>query len=339
MQDIIRTALIGCGGISTLHMRAIEALEDVEIAYFCDTDIQAAGQRAAQYGQGEVVEDYRRVLADPTVRAVHIATPHHLHAGMALEALASGRYVLCEKPMAISIADARAMVAADNGKRLGIVFQNRYNDATIAAKKLLDSGELGTIQGIRASVTWERGADYYALAEWRGRWDQEGGGSLINQAIHTVDLMYYLGGPFAKIKGSISTDVLQGIVEVEDNSHATIQYQNGTMGLLHTSNSFGISPSPEVLIYCEKGLLALQSERLTLMVDDKITLLCDALKAVDGEGKACYGLSHSILIREFYKSIRADAPLFVDAAQGYPAIWAVLGIYASSREDRWIEFA
>ncbi len=337
MGRIIQAGVIGCGGISATHLRALMGIEGVRVAAFCDTARDRAERRAAEYGGGDVYEDYRDVLARDDIDAVHVLTPHHLHGEMCLAALARGKYTLCEKPMAIRLDEARAMRAADTDHRLGVIFQNRYNASATAAKKLLDSGEMGKIIAARATVAWLRDAAYYAGADWRGKWATEGGGSLINQSIHTVDLLYYLCGPFARVKGKISTDLLQGVIEVEDNCHAVIQFTGGFVGLLHTSNNFGFSDMPEILIYCENGLLTLHGETLTLTRDGAVTVLSDA-RARDNGAKAVYGNSHAIQIAEFYKSIRNKAPIWIDGNEGYPAIWAVLGVYESSRTDQWVEF-
>lgn len=338
MDRTIRTAFIGCGGISATHLRSVQQIPDVKIVAFCDIVPERAERRAQENGGGAVYTDYRQMLASEELDAVHIQTPHYLHAEMTIAALEAGLYVLCEKPMAIHIEDAQAVLAADKNHKLSMVFQNRYNPATIEAKRILDSGELGAFVTARATVAWSRDAGYYASGDWRGTWAEEGGGTLINQSIHTVDLVYYLCGPFAKIKGSISTDLLQGDIEVEDNSHAVIQFAGGQLGLLHTSNNFGFTELPQILIYCEKGLLTLQGDMLTLMQDRKITVLFDQ-KTADTGGKACYGNSHDIQIAEFYNSIREGTPIWLDGAEGYPAVWAVLGIYESSRTDQWVTFA
>lgn len=337
MDRIIKTGFIGCGGISATHLRSVQKIPGVEIVAFCDNVPERAERRAQEYGSGKVYTDYREMLAQEELDAVHIQTPHYLHAEMTIAALEAGLYVLCEKPMAIHIEDARAVLNADKDHKLGMVFQNRYNPATVMAKRMLDSGELGAFKTVRATVAWSRDAQYYAADEWRGTWAEEGGGTLINQSIHTVDLVYYLCGAFAKIKGSISTDLLQGAIEVEDNSHAVIQFAGGQLGLLHTSNNFGFTELPQILIYCEDGLLTMQGDMLTLTKDRKITVLYDQ-QSEDNGSKACYGNSHDIQIAAFYDNIRQGTPIWLDGREGYPAVWAVLGIYESSRTDKWVEF-
>lgn len=336
MERQLGIGIIGCGNISATHLKVLSTMQDVKLVAMCDSKPERAQAAAARYG-AVAVEDWRALLRRPDVDVVHVLTPHYLHAEMALETLKAGKYVLCEKPMATRVADAKAMIAADpTGLRMGIIFQNRYNQSAVRAKQMLEDGTLGKIVTSKASVTWFRDAAYYS-DDWHGRWDTEGGGSLINQAIHTVDMMYYLGGPFASIKGSITTDLLQGVIEVEENSHAVIRYKNGTVGLLHTSNSYGFSEVPEVVVACEKGTLCMRGDLLLLRQDDQETVLVEP-ELLDNGTKAVYGNGHVAQIQDFYRCVRSGTPYWLNASEAFPAIWAVLSIYQSSESGQWVPF-
>jgi len=338
MSHIIRAGLIGCGGISRLHLEAVQTLSDVKFVAFCDIDLARAQHHAEQNGGGDVYTAYHDLLSREDLDVVHIATPHYLHTEMSLAALKAGLYVLCEKPMAITMEDARTLLQADTQKKLGVVFQNRFNESTVIAKRMLDGGELGAFRTARATVAWSRDAAYYAQADWRAKWATAGGGTLINQSIHTVDLLHYLCGAFSRIKGSITTDLLQDVIEVEENSHAVIQFAGGQTGLIHTSNSFGLTELPEILIYCEKGHLLLQGESLILIQDGQRTVLHDQTTQ-ETTGKACYGNGHTKQITAFYENVQNNAPISLGAQQAFPATWAVLGIYESSRTNQWVPYS
>ncbi|HML47998.1 MAG TPA: Gfo/Idh/MocA family oxidoreductase [Clostridia bacterium] len=336
MESRLGVGIIGCGNISATHLKVLSEMSDVKLVAMCDNKPERAQAAAARYGAA-AVEDWKSLIQRPDVDVIHVLTPHYLHAEMALEALKAGKFVLCEKPMATRVADARAMIEADpTGLRLGIIFQNRYNQSAVRAKEMLEAGALGRIVTLKASVTWFRDAAYYG-DDWHGRWATEGGGSLINQAIHTVDMLYYLGGPFAAIKGSITTDLLQGVIEVEENSHAVIRYQNGAVGLLHTSNSYGISEVPEVVVVCEKGTLCMRGDLLILREEDKETVLVEP-ETMDNGTKAVYGNGHVAQIPDFYRCIRSGTPYWLNATEAFPAIWAVLSIYRSSECGQWVSF-
>lgn len=339
MSEVLNIGIIGCGGISATHLRAIASLPDARPVAFCDTVLEKAENRRAEFADADaaVYEDYHDLLANPAVDIVHIATPHYLHAQMVLDALKAGKYVLCEKPMAIHKEDAKAMIEADKDGRLAIVFQNRYNPSTVKAKEIIKNNTLGKLLTIQANVLWKRDAKYYALGEWRGKWATEGGGSLINQAIHTIDLMYYLGGPFAKVKGSITRDVLRDDIEVEDNAHAVFLYQDGMRGLLHTSNNLGVDNPAQVILSFEHGVLTIHGEMLWLEQNHQMTCLVSGEPPKDGT-KAEYGSSHKTQIAEFYQSIRDKRRFWIDGKDAYPANWAVFSIYDSSKSDEWVAF-
>ncbi len=335
MNKQIQVALIGCGTIATEHLRALSSLEDIKIATVCDI-VPERAQTAAEACGAAWTTDWREAVAGTGIESVHICTPHYLHTEMAIHALDAGKYVLCEKPMATSAADAQAMIAHAHG-RLGLVYQNRYNECVATAKRLLDEGTLGRPLALRASVCWKRDAAYYAQDAWRGKWATEGGGLLINQAIHTVDLMQYLGGPVTSIKGSYTTDFLQGTVEVEENAHAVMRLGSGIIGLLHASNSYIADAPPEIRIALETGELRLVGSSLLFRRSGELTedILVDA-KAPSSAVKAVYGSGHRRLIADFYQAVRARRSFWIDGEAGFASLWTVLAVYASSETGAWI---
>ncbi len=319
-------------------MQALGQLDYAQIDAFCDLNPSRAKEMARQYAPAaHIYTDYKKLLSENELDVIHIMTPHHEHCEMVLASLAHGCYVLCEKPMAIHKADARAMLEAGQLGRLGIVFQNRYNKSTVACKKILASSELGAVKAIKVNVTWYRDASYYAADAWRGKWATEGGGVLINQAIHTIDLAYYLGGPFARIKGSISQGLLENQIEVEDNAHAVIVYANGSTCLLHASNNYAGNDN-SLIIQCELGSLHLRGPNLWLEEGDDIRVLVQRSAPPTGR-KAEYGSGHALLIDDFYQCAMANKPYWLDGQEAYPALWAVLSTYESARSGQWVPFA
>ncbi|PXX56840.1 putative dehydrogenase [Hungatella effluvii] len=339
MEEEVRVALIGCGGICGPHLRAMKKRQEERVTVFCDVDEERARRRSQEYGVGipDIMTDYRKVLERPDIDAVHILTPHFLHPQMIREALAAGKYVLCEKPMAVTKADARILAETEADARLGFVFQNRYNPATRECVRMVRSGEMGKILGLKADVCWKRDKNYYSDGDWRGTWEMEGGGSLINQAVHTIDLMYCLCGPFSRVKGSISRELNADFIEVEDNSHAVFQFKNGCTGLLHTSNNNVEDYPPTIVITMEKGRLELRGNSLWRTTGDDVEILIKAAPVTNG-AKAVYGNSHEALIADFYGCMREQKPFWLNAREAYPSIWAVLSIYESSLSGRWVNY-
>ena len=214
---MIGAGVIGCGMISGNHFHAIGRLPEVEIRAVCDIDAEKL-KRAAEEQRAEAVSDWRELIRREDVDAVHVCVPHYLHAEISIAALEAGKHVLCEKPMGVSVREAEAMKAAAEkaGRTLTVCFQNRFNGATARMKEVIGEGKLGRILGGSAFVAWNRGGAYYTDSPWRGRWRTEGGSVLINQAIHTLDLLRYLAGDL-RLKGStMSAKRLSGVIETED---------------------------------------------------------------------------------------------------------------------------
>ncbi|MEO8906597.1 MAG: Gfo/Idh/MocA family oxidoreductase, partial [Microbacteriaceae bacterium] len=184
MSRPTRAALIGCGDISSVHFAALATMPDVELVAVCDPD---AGRCSAAEAVHTVpgFSDHRELLREIRPDVVHITTPHHTHAQIAIDALQAGVNVILEKPLAHSREAGQSLVnaAAESSARIGICLQNRYNAPVQAARELLASGALGAVLGASGSIFWHRDAEYYLDRPWRGRWATGGGGLLMNQAI------------------------------------------------------------------------------------------------------------------------------------------------------------
>ena len=334
----LNVGVIGLGGISKVHIAALRKLENVKIAAVCDIKKEKLDAAKTELG-ADTYEDYRELIARPDIDVVEICTPHYLHAPMAIAALKAGKHVLTEKPMASETEDALKMIetADECPGTLSVIFQNRLNVSTKALKKIIDSGEAGKLICARACVCWHRTAPYYTESGWRGTWKTEGGGSLINQSIHTIDLLSYLGGPIKRLKGHISTDLLEGIIEVEDNCHAVFEYENGAKGVLYTTNDYGVDAPILLEMVFENGTYQLQAEKLFKVVDGVPTLLADGRVASELGEKSYWGVSHEEQIRGVYEAIAEGKQYMIDGRSAFPALNFVKAVYESSAKNEWVE--
>ena len=169
MSSNIRVGVIGAGNISGAHLPVLSALDGIALTCICDIRPERAKAAAEKYGC-EYTTDWEALVAREDIDSVHVLTPHYLHARMAIACLEAGKHALTEKPMASELADARRMIAVSREHpelKLGVIFQNRYNPATVELKKIIDSGEQGAFLGARAEVTWRREAPYYQESGWR----------------------------------------------------------------------------------------------------------------------------------------------------------------------------
>ncbi len=329
----MNVALIGCGSISKKHFEAIEALDTVTLCAVCDIRPDRAEAAAKQYG-GRIYTDYKEMLAREKPDAVHICTPHDLHVPMALDALKKGCHVFCEKPAAITPEGLSALQKAqkESGRQVGICFQNRCNTGANEAKRLLEDGTYGKLLTIRASVDWCRGEDYYS-DDWHGKKSREGGGVLINQAIHTLDLLqYFAASPAVSVQAHTANDHLQGVIDVEDTALVRCRFQNGIAAQLNATTAFACNAAVVVDLFVEQGILRLEGPMLSFVSPDgNATVLARPTVSATGS-KSYWGTGHRKLIKEFYRCLETGEPFPIDAFEGGKAVSLFLAAYRSAAE-------
>ncbi len=231
----LRYAVIGAGVIAPLHLQAIAALDDVEVAGISALDREAAAALAREAGCASFPDQRELLALEPDV--VVVCTPHPSHPALTIEALEAGTHVLVEKPLAPEAREGDAMIeAADRtGRLLGVCFQQRFRPVIAAARGLIVDGRLGELVRVSIVDPLYRPNAYYATAGWRGTWEGEGGGVLMNQAPHTLDLLCHLAGPPATVWG-VSRRRSQPM-EAEDTATALLEYANGALGTLAVSTT------------------------------------------------------------------------------------------------------
>ncbi|MBR5112612.1 MAG: Gfo/Idh/MocA family oxidoreductase [Clostridia bacterium] len=332
----MRVAVVGCGNVSKNHFSALENTEGVEIAAVVDIKKERADEKAAQTG-AKAYYDYEEMLLAEKPDCVHIATPHYLHTPMAVKALESGADVFLEKPCSVSAAEIRALAEAQakTDRQVGICFQNRYNKCVRRAKEIIDSGECGKVKAARAFVTWSRGMDYYG-DDWHGTAEKECGGVLINQAIHTVDLLGYLCGDCVAVEAHVANDHLKGQIEVEDTACVRMELESGIIAMLYATTAFSVNIEVFIEIFLEDAVLRLEGERLYKITDDGSEMLVDK---ADKEfvGRDYWGHGHKAIIRDFYDCLKTGRKFSIDAVEGGKAAAVVMASYASSAKNERVE--
>lgn len=333
-------AIVGCGAIANVHAAALKAMDNVTVIGCADIKPEKAKAMSEKldcpaYSSLEEMLDAKK----PDV--LHICTPHHLHVPMALEAISRGIAVLSEKPEGITHEQLDALAKAEEqGARVGICFQNRYNEAVEEARLLLESGKSGKIKGVRAFVTWNRQAPYYTNSGWRGSKETEGGGVMINQAIHTLDLIQYLCGYPLSVQGHVDNYHLQGVIDVEDTATLYLTLPGNVPALMFATTAYSVD-SPVVLeIVCEEMVLRLEGNTLKLL--DKggqieITSAPVEYKKTNTIGKCYWGDGHPSLFRDFYHCMEEGKPFPIGAAEGAKAMRVLLGLYQSSQTGKAVQ--
>ncbi|GBU11695.1 oxidoreductase [Enterobacterales bacterium] len=336
-MQIIKVAVIGCGAIHTCHVAAIQQDAGSKLYAIAECDVEKGRSLAQRYGC-DFYADYHEMLRDPLIDVVHICLPHYLHQEAILAALAAGKHVFTEKPLALNATEVKAISQAKSHSKgqLGVCYQNRLNPSSQKIKALLESGELGNMLSIKAVLTWSRSGEYYTDSPWRGRFSTEGGSLLINQAIHTLDLMQWFGGGVHAVKGVVDNHFLTDITENEDTAMASLKLANGARGVFYATNGHSLDSPLLLEVHCEKGLLQLHHNTLWLLEGESKTLLVND-QSPAGETKSYWGDSHRQAIFNFAHSVRhPEQQNYLSLVDAEVSLNIVEAIYRSSQLRQWI---
>jgi len=329
-------SILGLGGISAVHIAAILNNDYGKIEAICDIKPERI-EKAKETIPYPVrtYTDYTQLLSEVKTDVVHICTPHYLHKPMAIAAMRAGADVYLEKPAALDYDEALEILAVqeETGRKVCVSFQNRVIPTNLTAKTIIDSGEMGAFLGARGFMTWHRSGAYYTESGWRGAWATEGGGVLMNQSIHTLDLLYYFGGKVARTEGTASLRKNGDIIEVEDTAEATLFYENGKTAIFYATNCNVVDASVLLEVYLEKGKLLLQNGKLYKDTGDGLELLVDDKKA-QTVGKAVWGAGHALMIGRFYDAIDGKDEYYCTLKDGIQILKVIGDIYETNPRGR-----
>jgi UDP-N-acetyl-2-amino-2-deoxyglucuronate dehydrogenase len=263
-----RFAIAGCGRIAWRHAEQIATYG--QLVTVLDIETPKAEKLAAAY-KVKPTNTWEELLSRGDIDVLSVCTPNGLHAQHSCQGLGAGMHVICEKPMALNVADAQHMmaVAKKAGRRLFVVKQNRYNPPVVAVRKALDEGRLGKIFSIQVNGFWQRGPGYYN-DNWRGT-RQLDGGTLFTQFSHFIDLMYWLAGDVEEVTAILSNYAHQGLIEFEDTGVVTFRFSSGAIGTMHyTVNSYEKNFEGSITLFCEKGTVKIGGQYLNTLEYEKI---------------------------------------------------------------------
>lgn len=332
---MIRAAIIGLGDISFVHLDGILSNPEIQLVGACDLkeELKSRVPEGTPF-----YTDYKQMVQEVKPDVVHNCLPHYLHYPVTKELVEMGINVFCEKPVALNVAQAEefsALEAAHPEVKIGICLQNRMNETTEALKAIIDSGEYGKVTGIRGFVPWYRAPEYYSVKPWRGTWQYAGGGSMINQSLHTLDLMYFLGGDIRRIHALVGQLNDYGI-EVEGDVVARMEYANGARGLFFATNNNWTNESVQIRVALEKGVFHIEDNTLyKINKDSSREVIC---KAPVLEGiKFYYGASHTRMIERFRKAVESGSDDYIHVKDAVMVIRLMETIFQSGREDKLID--
>ncbi|MEH7117942.1 Gfo/Idh/MocA family oxidoreductase [Neobacillus vireti] len=330
---MLKIAVIGLGDISKIHIPAIQANPNAELAAVCDLDESLRDT----VPDVNFYTDYQEMLNKELLDCVHVCLPHYLHFPVTKACVEKGVHVFQEKPLSLDTQEGLALAKLEEAQqaKICVCFQNRCNESFELMQQINASGEFGKIIGIKGLVTWFRPKEYYEVKPWRGTMEHAGGGVMINQALHTLDLIQLLGGEIDSIRGSIDQLLDYGI-EVEDTASAHILFKNGAKGLFFATNANAENSSVELEVSFEKGKFTIKDSVLTKINREgqKEELIEDA--RMPGT-KFYYGASHIKLINQFYTAIIHNSENYVMVKDALTSIKMIDAIRQSSEEKRIIK--
>lgn len=324
--------IVGCGTIAQFH---IQALKEVPQARLVGVSGRRA-EKAREVGEREKsswTADYKELLRNPEVEVVSVTTSSGSHAPIAIEALAAGKHVLVEKPMSMTAAQADRMIAKASEKRLtlGVISQRRFEDPHQAAKRAIDGGALGKLLLVEAYCPFYRTQEYYDSASWRGT-KAEDGGALMNQGIHSVDLLLWFGGRARSVSGKTATRTHR--MEAEDLGLGLVTFESGAFGTIMASTSIQPGFAAALNLYGEKGTIKIEGTSVVHWTVPGVAKpeLQDASASGAGvrDPKAISHRYHRRQIEDFLAAVVEGRPPAVTGEDGKRAVQLIEGIYASS---------
>ena len=332
----IRVGVIGCGRISVMHLVPLSMHEDVELVACADIKKDRADAAAAEFGI-KAYYSYEEMIDAEKLDAVHICLPHNLHTKAAIYAFTHGLHALSEKPMDVDFesAERAVMTAKECGKLYGVIFQCRYNNSAKLVKSALTSGKLGKILSARSTLTWSRPDSYYSESDWKGTWDKEGGGVIIDQAIHSVDLVNWLvDSPVKSVSCSIANRGHK-IVSVEDSAEGLVTYENGVKYGFYCMNNYLCDEPIEIRLYCERGKVVFGYDDAYITYNDGTTEEAhqDENTTEYRNGKDYWGFQHARQIKQFYDAVMGREPLDISGEEALKTHKLIMEMYRVGKEN------
>ncbi|UOF89499.1 Gfo/Idh/MocA family oxidoreductase [Fodinisporobacter ferrooxydans] len=343
MAETLGFAVIGCGVIGLKHAEEISRIADAKLVAVTDSVLERAKSSGETFGV-EWYQDFRQMLKRPDIQIVNICTPSGMHADFAVEVAKAGKHVIVEKPIDIAIEKADAMIEAckEAGVKLCVISQHRFDPATARVKASIEEGKLGQLFLAEAAVNWYRSQGYYDSGDWRGTWAFDGGGALMNQSIHTIDVLQYLMGPIESVHAYMGTKNHERI-EVEDVAVAIARFRNGGMGTIAGTTAAYPGLSTRLEIFGTNGSAVIESDQLTHLYQIetpvkgvhhriKATNLAQESECNKNDTASTPAISaHRFQFQDMIDAVRSNREPLVNGIEGRKSLEIILAIYKSAQ--------
>ncbi|MBN1909721.1 MAG: Gfo/Idh/MocA family oxidoreductase [Pirellulales bacterium] len=336
--------IIGCGMISNFHARAVGDIRGAKVVA-CQDAVPAAAERLAKETGCRPYAKLKDMLADPEVDVVTIGTPSGAHLEPAVAAARAGKHVIVEKPLEITLKRCDKIIAECEkaGVTLSTIFPSRFHRTSVEIKKALDQGRFGQLTAGDAYVKWYRSQEYYDSGAWRGTWELDGGGALMNQAIHSVDLLLWLMGPVVEIRAQTAL-LAHKRIDVEDHAVATLRFANGALGVIEASTAVYPGYLKRIEINGTAGSAVMEEEDLvkwdfakakprdTEIHKQMAAAVSTGGGAADPSAIGHHGHTHQF--QDVLKAIQKGTAPLIDGHEGRRSVEVILAIYKAAETGR-----
>jgi predicted dehydrogenase len=337
-SDTLGWGIIGCGVIAPTHIKAVQATDGAQLVACCDIVEEKAHERADEFGDGDVAvyRDLEKMLDDPNVDVVSICTPSGMHSAQAIAAAEAGKHILCEKPLDVELCKIDAMIEAaeENDIKLAGVFQRRTYESSNKVRDAVQGGKLGKLVIGDCYQKYFRSHEYYASGSWRATWELDGGGALMNQGVHGIDLLLYIMGDVKRINARARRLVRN--IAVEDTAVATLEFANGALGVIEGTTSITPGYGCKIQISGDDGTIEVVNKEITMWdipgeeedveeSEDEVGTARDATSGLTEEG-------HTMHVADLVDAIQNDREPQIPGSEARRAVEVIKAIYKSSRE-------
>jgi UDP-N-acetyl-2-amino-2-deoxyglucuronate dehydrogenase len=337
MKDKLGYGIIGCGVIAPWHARSVKKIADAELIAVCDIIPEKAEKLKTDFEAQYAYTDYRDLLAREDIDVVSICLPSGLHAAIGIEAAKAGKHIMCEKPLDITLENIDSFVRAchENDVKLACIFQRRTSKLWQLVKKTVDDGKIGKMVLASAYLKYFRSQEYYDSAGWRGTWELDGGGALMNQGVHMIDLLRWIMGPVDTLFSF--ADHLARKIEVEDTCVASIKFKSGAFGTLEGTTSVTPGMNHRFELHGETGSILIDGETIVKWGvpgedKDEITAgLQDNVGNAASDPTAIAADGHEMQIADLIAAVKEDREPMIGGEEARKAVELILAIYQSAK--------
>ncbi|MDC3416033.1 Gfo/Idh/MocA family protein [Aquibacillus salsiterrae] len=340
---MIKFGIVGCGRVGKVHAAAVYETKGSLLTAICDLEEGKLKTLTKEFRVSNVYKNYTEMLENKDIDVINICTPNGLHADMAIAAIKKGKHVIIEKPMATSLEDARLIIetAKKYNVKATVVHQNRFNEAIQVTREALLKGRFGKLSYGTASVRWTRTQDYYNQDDWRGTKEMLDG-VLMNQVIHTIDLLIWLMGPVKSVFGRAVTRLRE--IEMEDVGTAILEFESGSIAVVDgTGTIYPVDIGANINLFGECGTVSIGGNaanqierwRFSESFEKEEQEMIESNKAMP---LSVYGNGHKQIVENFVESIKENKDPYVSLEAGFNAVKVILAIYKSSMSGQPVYF-